>query len=205
MLFRSGEKGGFKKYETPFIINKAISLYVYSEKDELQSATIETSFHKIDPNISITLDTEYANQYNAGGNDALIDGIRGASDFRTGTWQGYFDEDVIATVDLGRSKPIHTVGVNFLRDQRSWIFLPPEVEVFVSNNGTDFKSIGHKTLDTSTNDETVIIESLAFKQQEKAYRYVKLIAKKLGQLPEWHLGYKHDGRSWIFVDEISIN
>ena len=27
----------------------------------------------------------YANAYNAGGNDALIDGIRGTPDFRTGT------------------------------------------------------------------------------------------------------------------------
>jgi hypothetical protein len=33
---------------------------------------------------------------------------------------------------------------------------------------------------------------------------VKIIAKKLGQLPEWHLGYEHDGRSWLFVDEITI-
>ena len=21
---------------------------------------------------------------------------------------------------------------------------------------------------------------------------------------KWHLGYKHDGRSWIFIDEIKI-
>jgi hypothetical protein len=204
IYYRIGEKGDFKTYENPFIIDKAISLYVYSKKDEQQSATIETSFYKIDPNISITLDTEYANQYNAGGNDALIDGIKGARDFRTGTWQGYFDEDVIATVDLGSEKPINLVTVSFLRDQRSWIFLPTEVEILGSNNGTTFKSLGNQTLDTSTNTEEVIIKTLEFKQSKTNYRYVKLIAKKLGQLPEWHLGYKHDGRSWIFVDEISI-
>lgn len=43
-----------------------------------------------------------------------------------------------------------------------------------------------------------------FKQPSKNYRYVKIIAKKLGKLPKWHLGYEHDGRSWIFVDEITI-
>jgi hypothetical protein len=26
----------------------------------------------------------------------------------------------------------------------------------------------------------------------------------LGKLPKWHLGYPFDGRSWIFVDEISV-
>jgi hypothetical protein len=35
-------------------------------------------------------------------------------------------------------------------------------------------------------------------------RYVKLIAKKLGELPTWHLGYPYDGRSWLFIDEIQI-
>ena len=205
IYYRIGEKGGFKKYVNPFIIDKAISLQVYSELNGNKSAKIETNFYKIDPNLSIKLDTQYANQYNAGGHDALIDGIKGARDFRTGTWQGYFDEDVIATVDLGSEKPINLVTVSFLRDQRSWIFLPPEVEILVSNNGTTFKSLGNQTLDTSTNTEEVIIKTLEFKQSKTNYRYVKLIAKKLGQLPEWHLGYKHDGRSWIFVDEISIN
>lgn len=204
IYYRIGEKGGFKKYENPFIIDKAISLQVYSELNGNKSAEIETNFYKIDPNLSIKLDTQYANQYNAGGNDALIDGIKGARDFRTGTWQGYFDEDVIATVDLGSKKPINLVTVNFLRDQRSWIFLPTEVEILVSNNGTAFKSLGNQTLDTSTNTEEVIIKTLEFKLPKTNYRYIKLIAKKLGQLPEWHLGYKHDGRSWIFVDEISI-
>jgi len=202
--YRLGEQGDFKAYEKPFKINKAIALYVYSKKDSQQSATIKTEFYKIDPNISIKLDTEYANQYNAGGNDALIDGIKGTQDFRTGTWQGYWNEDVIATVDLGSQKPINMVTVSFLRDQRSWIFFPTEVELLVSANGTTFKSLGTQKLDTSTNTEDVIVKTLEFKQPKTDYRYVKLIAKKLGQLPEWHLGYKHDGRSWIFVDEISI-
>jgi len=37
------------------------------------------------------------------------------------------------------------------------------------------------------------------------FRFIKIIAKKLGKLPAWHLGYKDDGRSWLFVDEIQIN
>jgi len=35
-------------------------------------------------------------------------------------------------------------------------------------------------------------------------RFVKIIAKKLGGLPEWHIGHPMDGKSWIFIDEISI-
>lgn len=203
--YRLGEKGDFKIYEKPFRIDKAISLYVYSEKDGQQSATIKTEFYKIDPNLSIKLETEYANQYNAGGNDALIDGIKGARDFRTGTWQGYFDEDVIATVDLGSLKRVDSVSMNFLQDQRSWIFLPSTVDVLISDNGIDYHSLGEYNVYNTKKTEEVIIQNYLFKKPPNwDIRFVKLIAKKLGQLPEWHLGYKHDGRSWIFVDEITI-
>lgn len=204
IFYRLGYKGGFKKYDAPITIDKAINLSVYSEKNGIKSATIETNFYKIDPNISIKLETEYANQYNGGGKDALIDGILGAEDFRTGTWQGYFDEDLIATVDLGSQKSIHTISVNFLKDQRSWIFHPTEVECLVSKDGKSFTSIDNYVFEDITPSEEVTIKTVEFKQPSKDYRYVKIIAKKLGVLPEWHLGYEHDGRSWLFVDEITV-
>ena len=120
------------------------------------------------------------------------------------TWQGYFDEDLIATVDLGSEKPINTISVNFLKDQRSWIFYPTEVECLVSNDGKNFKSIGNYKFEDITPSDEVAIKNVEFKQPNANYRYVKIIAKKLGVLPQWHLGYEHDGRSWLFVDEITI-
>ncbi len=194
----------YQEYKEPFTLTEALTLEVYAEYDGKKSAKIETKFYKIDPNLSITLGTEYANQYNAGGNDALIDGVVGTQDFRTGTWQGYWDEDVVATVNLGKSKSVNTISVNFLQDQRSWIFYPTEVECLVSKDGKNYKSLGNQTIDTTKPSEDVTIKTIEFKQSSSEYRYVKIIAKKLGVLPDWHLGYKHDGRSWIFVDEITI-
>jgi len=203
IFYKLGESE-YKIYDKSFTISEPTTLSVYSGKENLKSATITTQFYKIDPSVSIKLDTKYANQYNAGGNDALIDGILGARDFRTGTWQGYFDEDLVATVDLGSEKPINTISVNFLKDQRSWIFFPTEVECFVSNDGKNFKSIGNYKFDKILPTDDVELKTVEFKQPDSNYRYVKIIAKKLGILPEWHLGYEHDGRSWLFVDEITI-
>ncbi|MCK8481063.1 GH92 family glycosyl hydrolase [Psychroserpens algicola] len=204
IYYRLGYKGEFKQYKTPFTIEKAMSLTTYSEKNDIKSAAVETNFYKIDPNLSIQLDSKYANQYNAGGNDALIDGILGTQDFRTGTWQGYHDEDLIATVDLGSQKVISTVSINFLQDQGAWIFYPTEVECLVSKDGKQFKSMKTITIDTATKNDDVLIKNMAFDINSESYRYVKIIAKKMGELPTWHLGYPHDGRSWIFSDEISI-
>src|SRR5690606_29508022 len=131
----------FKIYSEPITLSEPMLLKIYSEKNGVKSATAATQFHKINPDISIKLETEYANQYNGGGNDALIDGIYGTQDFRTGTWQGYHNTDLIATVDLGKETRVESIGMNFLKDQKSWIFLPSEVIFLGSKDGKAFKKI----------------------------------------------------------------
>ena len=202
ILYTLGDE--FQEYKEPFKISEKGILKVYAEKEGLKSKIITTDFYKIDPNIKIDLQSEYANQYNAGGDTALIDGIVGAEDFRTGTWQGYFDTDLVAVVDLGKEKSIENVQVNFLENQKSWIFLPTEVEYLVSSNGKSFKSISKVKVNATVANEQVKIKEHHVVLKEENIRYIKIIAKKLGTLPKWHLGYKHDGRSWLFVDEIQI-
>ncbi|MDG2194190.1 MAG: GH92 family glycosyl hydrolase [Polaribacter sp.] len=194
----------FVAYTHPFTIDKKSTLRIYAEQNGVKSATIATTFFKIDPNVSIVLKNAYANQYNGGGKNALIDGIIGAEDFRTGTWQGYFDIDLVATVNVGKVKPIRSVEVGFLEDQRSWIFYPTEVSCYSSVDGKIFKKVASKLVDATTQSELVTIKKLAFSLQGTKAKYIKIIAKKLGKLPSWHLGYKHDGRSWMFADEIEI-
>ena len=197
-------KDEFKEYSKPFLISEKATLKVFAQKEDSKSAVISTDFYKIDPNIKIDLKTDYANQYNAGGQNALIDGIVGAEDFRTGTWQGYFDTDLNAIVDLGKETLIYTLKVSFLKDQRSWIFLPKEVDVFTSLDGLNFNKESNWKFKIPENTDEVKVETVHISKLGKA-RFIKIIAKKLGKLPEWHLGAKHDGKSWLFVDEIQIN
>lgn len=203
-IFYTLNDAPYKKYTQPFLISDKVTLNVYAQKDSVKSAVITTEFFKIDPNIKIVLKNQYANQYNGGGTNALIDGIIGAEDFRTGTWQGYSDVDLEATIDLGKEKEIRSVDISFLEDQRSWIFLPTNVTCYISNDNKNFKKIGSQTIDATQPAERVSMKNIAFAVQEQKARYVRVIAKKLGVLPEWHLGYKHDGRSWLFADEIQI-
>jgi len=199
--YYTGEE--IKKYEKQIVIEDKVALKMYAQKGETKSAIITTDFFKINPNIKIELKTKYANQYNAGGDNALIDGIIGAQDFRTGTWQGYSDTDVIAIVDLGKQKEINEVAVGFLQDQRSWIFLPTEVTFYSSKDGVNFSKLKKEYTFPPNKNETVLIKRVSSPEKITA-RYVKVVAKKLGVLPTWHLGYSHDGRSWLFVDEIEI-
>ncbi|MGB3605519.1 GH92 family glycosyl hydrolase, partial [Psychroserpens sp.] len=204
-IFYSLNDSKFQLYSTPFKISEATTLSVYaSNLSKQKSATVTTTFYKIDPNLAITLETDYANQYNAGGNDALIDGVLGTPDFRTGTWQGYQDTDLMATVDLGEARAVNSIEINFLQDQRSWIFYPTQVQCLTSTDGEHFKLIDTMNIDAAIEDEKTIIKNISFNLPIREYRYIKLIAKKMGKLPAWHIGNEQDGRSWIFADEIII-
>lgn len=200
-IYYSLNDSEFKKYSKPFIISEEALLKTYSKDESEKSETLTTHFYKIDPNLSIKLETEYANQYNGGGKNALIDGIHGANDFRTGTWQGYHDKDLKATVDLGSKKKVNTVTVNFLQDQRSWIFYPSEVTCLVSENGKDFTELPIQKIEAEKPSEEVEIKTIRF-EIDKDIQFIKIMAKNLGDLPKGHLGY--GGKAWIFIDEIEI-
>ncbi len=98
------------------------------------------------------------------------------------------------------------VNVNFLQDQNSWIFFPTQIECLLSNDGISFVPMDKspRFLDAEKVYEESTIKKITFKKPESSYRYVKIIAKQLGVLPKWHIGNKYDGRSWIFIDEITI-
>ncbi|NRB59898.1 MAG: glycoside hydrolase family 92 protein [Winogradskyella sp.] len=194
----------FKLYQNPFTINQNSTVSLYAKKGKLKSPVLSTPFYKIDPNLSITLESEYANQYSAGGNDALIDGIRSTKNYRTGSWQGYLNTDLIATVDLGKERPVEEISINFLRDQGAWIFYPKEVKCLVSSDNKTFLELPSQVINASEENSNIKIKSTTFKIPKEKYRYVKIVAKKLGNLPIWHIGHPMDGKSWIFADEISI-
>lgn len=205
-IFYNLNGSDFQKYTTPFTIDAESELKTFAaNRNGVKSAVLSTRFYKIDPNLSISLETDYANQYNAGGTNALIDGLRGSLDFRTGAWQGYQDTDVIAVIDLGSIKPFDSITVNFLQDQRSWIFYPTEVACYVATTPHQYyKNLPPQKIASHEPSEAAEIKTIQFNMRGYSARYIKIVAKNLGKLPEWHVGSKDHGKAWIFVDEIDI-
>lgn len=195
--------GNTKIFESAFIIDTTTQLKAVAWHPELgQSPVIEAAFNEIPGNRSITLKHPYASYYAAGGDMALIDGIQGYDDFRTGEWQGYHGVDLEATVDLGSIKSLKKIGVNFLQDQRSWIFMPTQVSFELSKDGKNFKRLNTFSPKTAPQNEELLIETFELTPNTDA-RYVRVIGKNRGVCPEWHLGA--GGKAWVFADEIFIN
>ena len=163
--------------------------------------TVTAHFTRIEGGRTIQLESTFANQYAAGGDQALIDGLRGGTDFRTGEWQGFREHDVLATVDLGQVKKLQRVGLSVLQDQNSWVWYPASVNFAWSTNGRTWSSLTvDNTIDRKA-DGGMIAEMWTDIIGKKA-RYVKVTARNAGPCPDWHPG--KGGTTWIFADEILI-
>ena len=189
------------EYIEPFVIDKTTDIKAVAVVDGLSSKAIEGSFKKIDAGRTITIKNPYSNQYEAGGDIALIDLQRGNDNFRVGMWQGYYGVDVDVTVDLGEVTNITRLAGSFLQDQRSWIFMPSQVEFFISENGKDYKRVGVVENEVPQDTEDAVIQELDVNRRMKA-RYVRMVAANPGLCPAWHVGAGE--KSWIFCDEFII-
>jgi len=191
------------KFTKPFEILQTSTIEAYVKTNEGQSNTISATFFKKPNNYSINIKSKYNPQYHAGGPEGLIDGILGTENWRKGDWQGYQSQDFEAVVDLQEAKDITEISARFLQDQRSWILMPTKVEYYISDDNVNFTYFGsvNNTLDPKI-EENIILNFTADETKSKKARYVKIIAKNFGKLPEWHQGF--GGDAFIFVDEITI-
>jgi predicted alpha-1,2-mannosidase len=202
-IFYSLNGAVFKQYKTPFVINQNTELAIYAELDGMKSNTYISQFRAIDGSINIDIQAQYANQYAGIGQRTLIDGLKGTKDFRTGAWQGFFNQDVSLVVDLGQTKNLKSLSVGALHDQKSWIFLPRSVDFYQSMDGVNFSLIGTVSHDKDVNSNEALLYDFKLEQAINA-RYIKLVARNAGPLPAWHIGHGPEGFTWIFLDEIDF-
>ncbi len=189
-------------YSEPVVIKKSTQFKVKTIHPEWgSSATITSEYHQTDPNVSIELVSPYNQLYAAGGDLALIDQIRGNTNFKTGTWQGYYNTDFEAIISYKKPPMMNKAGIGFIQDQGSWIFLPQQVDFYVSENKADWVLVGSQ-MNKTDQKISPIIQEFSINMYPKRVKYLKIVAKNAGPCPDWHLGA--GGATWLFADEIWV-
>jgi hypothetical protein len=202
-----GNSSSFNIYKKPFEIDKTSTIEAFVtdvfEARQTTSNTIFATFYKKPTNYTIEIKSKYNPQYTAGGDEGIIDGINGTENWRKGEWQGYQSQDFEAIINLQTEKNISNFSATFLQDSGSWILFPTKVDYFVSNDNVNFTLAGSKTNSISPKYSVNTIQNFDYKlPQELKAKYVKVVAKNFGKLPDWHQGA--GGDAFIFIDEITI-
>ena len=120
----------FNHYDAPFYIFKSDSIKSYAVRNGFKSKIESAAFLKFNNNKEISLSIKYSNQYDAGGYNALVDGLKGPNNYLTGLWQGFYGDDFEAVVDLQKNQEINFLGIGAIQDVKSWIWLPKKVEFY---------------------------------------------------------------------------
>ena len=192
----------YKPYEGPVTIDHDAVIRAYIDNDGQKSAVVYAEFFKKPNNYTITIKSKYNRAYHAGGPEGLIDGILGDVNWRKGEWQGYQSQDFEAVIDLQKKTKITRVNSDYLQDSRAWILMPKRVEYYVSDDNVNFALLKAVDIDVETMRDDVFTKYFEAPVNANA-RYVKVIARNYGKLPEGHQG--HGGDAFIFIDEITIN
>jgi len=188
-------------YSKPINISANITVKAIAIKNGKQSFVDEGTFVKIRDDIKLKLLTKYLPNYAAEGDESLINGLHGTANWRTGHWQGYQGTDLEAVIDMGQVKPVKKISLGTLQDSRSWIVFPKQVEYYTSDDGVNYKLAA--TVNTKVDIKDLNVQTQTFTANlDLNARYIKVIAKQYGPLPDWHEGKGQP--SYIFVDEITI-
>ncbi|TDE28920.1 DUF4838 domain-containing protein [Flavobacterium ranwuense] len=141
-----------------------------------------------------------AEEFTGKGSYGLVDGIRGYKDYNI-NWIGWYGTN--PEIELITNKlDFNQIKINFLDDQRHWIFKPKKISIYGFNNEEWLliteKFIGNLTEDSVIKTELIEMNSKNFSKFDK----IKLLIDNQDDLPIWRK--RKQKKPMIMIDEIEL-
>ena len=187
-------------YTKPILIDKNTLIKAASFDEEKMISTVFSETIKMHKAIGakISLNVQPHKAYNAGGKQALINGISGSNKrYGDKEWLGFNGDDVEITIDFDKPKEINSISTRFHNGNGQWIYAPKEI-------GLSFKLENGKTvnfLNQIKNNNSLLINYKNSFEEIKATSVVITIPN-YGKIPEGKQGAGH--KAWTFIDEIIV-
>lgn len=191
---------GGKKYTSPITIDTSLLIQAaYFDGSKRVSSILKQDFEiSKATGKEITLETPLGNSYSEGGPSALVDGIVGNKNYFAQNWIGISEKDLVPTIDFGEHVNFSTVRLAALEKKDSWIHYPEGLGVYISDDNELFTLVAS----LSKNQIREMGGYMVVELPEQTARYLKLILKNIGEIPEDNPGAGHG--AWMFVDEIIV-
>lgn len=127
-------------------------------------------------------------------------GVRGYKDFNI-NWLGWYGNDAKIQLDLKNSQ-VQTIRLNFLEDQRHWIFVLLNITIYGRKDEEKIKIETFKFPELTENYEIEII-SKTFKDQNLS-NFTSFMIEIMNhrELPAWQK--RNNKQAMFMIDEIEI-
>ena len=201
IYYSTDESFPSKLYSTPITVDTSMhvkAVVLNSKKTPLGTVFQQKINLHQGVGAKISINKEPHPAYNAGGKDALINGISGNNKrYGDKEWLGFSGEDIIVTIEFDNPKNIKTISTRFYNGKGQWIYAPNEI-------GFSFYLEDGKTVNDITilEEKNNLLVNYSYELKSTAVKKLDIIVKNYGTIPEGYQGAGH--KAWTFIDEIII-
>ncbi|MGM0634835.1 MAG: DUF4838 domain-containing protein [Bacteroidota bacterium] len=148
--------------------------------------------------------SEVSPDFKGKGSYALKDKVRGYKNFEI-NWIGFYKNDAIIQFEIAETKEkVDKIRLNFLEDQRHWIFRPTKIQLykFTKNNKRKRLIAEIELEELKETYEVQLISKLITSKKIKAGSSYELKISNQPKLPQWRV--KQHKHPMIMIDEIEV-
>ena len=188
-------------YTAPIEIRESCTLKAKSDKNDKVFAKTFFAHKAMGRPVKVLTATHPSYTFNCP--DLLTDGVRGAVSYNSGDFAGWYNKPFEAVLDMG-GETFSSVTLGTFVFKYDYIFHPLDLVAYTSEDGENFTEIARADfpLEGGVDDGNGCQEyKVTF--PETSAKYLKVSAKTIEALPEWHSGKGRPG--FVFVDEVMVN
>ncbi|KAF2334946.1 DUF4838 domain-containing protein [Flavobacterium daemonense] len=150
--------------------------------------------------LKVTFLTPPSDDFKGKGSYGLVDGNRGYKDFNI-NWIGWYGTDPSFEIETKKLN-FNVLKLNFLTDQRHWIFTPKKIKIYGFEN-QKWKLIEEKICDNLTEEFEITTKSWEFENQKfNNFVKIKVIIENQIELPVWR--QRKNKKPMVMIDEIEL-
>ncbi|QNL49574.1 chitobiase/beta-hexosaminidase C-terminal domain-containing protein [Olivibacter sp. SDN3] len=133
----------------------------------------------------------------------LTDHSLGDQNTNTDKWLAFKEHHLEAILFFNKPINLQSITLHMLQQTPSAIFPPEHIEIWGGTDKDNLKLLGTTKPKIPKKDDADSLIALETTFNKQPAGCIKIIAKNLKKLPNWH--HKKGEPAWVFIDEVLIN
>ena len=150
--------------------------------------------------LKVSFLTPPSDDFKGKGSVGLVDGNKGYKDFNI-NWIGWYGTEPSLEIET-KKLDFNTLKLNFLDDQRHWIFTPKKILIYGYEN-QKWTLLEEKTCDNLTENDQITTKSWEIINRKfSSFIKIKILIKPQTELPSWRK--RKNKKPMLMMDEIEL-